>query len=83
MARKITRRAKQLLGPKNLRTAAKRMGRKARNQVEYMAEAFQDTSGRVRQYTKTNPEKALMMAVGLGVAIGALSSFFWNRRNHR
>ncbi|MBI4143429.1 hypothetical protein HY487_00930 [Candidatus Woesearchaeota archaeon] len=83
MARRTTRKALQLLSPKQLKAAARRLDRKARNQVEYVAEAFENTSGRIKQYTKSNPERALMMAVGLGVVIGALSSFFWNRRNHR
>lgn len=83
MARRITRKASNLLDPKELKATARRLNRKARNQIEYAAEAFENTSGKIRQYTKTNPERALMMAVGLGVAIGALSSFFWNRRNHR
>lgn len=74
---------RQSPGIKSLRNSAAELGDSARDQFAYAMKALGGHSSKIRSYVKKNPEKALMIAIGLGVTIGALGSTFFGKNNNK
>ena len=49
----------------------------AERRLEETKKNFAEAEGKIRGYIKSNPEKALMIAAGVGVAVGAIMSTFF------
>ena len=51
--------------------------RKAEQKLDIARRNFENAETRVRSYINSNPEKALMIAAGVGVAVGAIAASFF------
>ena len=55
---------------------ADKLRQQAERKLGEAKKTFTNAESRIRKYVNTNPEKALMIAAGVGVAIGAIMATF-------
>lgn len=66
------------------RNITRRISRRAERGLENARETIINTQDRMRKYVESNPEKALLIAAGIGAAFGAaLTAFFRPNRRGR
>lgn len=55
---------------------------KAEKKLEEAKQKFAYTESKIRGYINSNPEKALLIAAGIGVAIGAIATSMFKGQKH-
>lgn len=61
----------------------KRLSRKAEQKLEDARETIFNAQNSMRKFVASNPEKALLIAAGIGAAFGAVLTAFFRKTNRK